>query len=196
MDLQLFSDIFYIFSPIIGFIPQIYRCRIIFSPFLSVMAVISCIFKLFHYQIERYSTILLYQALTLIALHLYLINNYKLPLRHVEMKMFRPKWYLRYGLFNYSLCIFTCTIFFLHSLYMFDWGHLFGNFACLLDIFTTFLQMVIYKDSENKPQELFLLWVAGDCIKIYVMLAVYKTPIEYVAATGVQLLMNLYVVLI
>lgn len=191
--LKPLSDILYILSPILAFLPQIYRNKILFSPLLSVLTIISAILKIFHFQCEEFSVILLYQFVVIVALHFYLISRYKQPLRHLEMKLFKPELYLKYGLVNYAFGLIAGATAFIDIMFILNLGHTFGGIACFSDVLITFFQIMIYRNLEDKPSELFLVWIVGDLIKIVSMLLWYKAPIEYILAIALQMSMNAYI---
>ncbi|KAI4293164.1 hypothetical protein PAPHI01_2438 [Pancytospora philotis] len=193
MLLATARDLLYITSPLIGFLPQMYRKKIVFSPVLSLLSIISCVIKIFQYQIEPYSTVLLYQFVLLVGMHFYLIKNYRLPLRRTEHYVYNPRLYSKYGLATYASSVVVTVIAALHVLYFMGGGWIMGHLASATDIFTTVLQMAFYRNNPSKPRELFLAWIVGDIAKMFIMLGFYEAPRIYLITTAIQLAINTYV---
>lgn len=188
-------SLLFIAGPTIAFIPQICRKKILFSPLLSLATIVSNITKIFHYSVTRYSIILLYQFVLLVALHFYLIKNYHFPLRRIEMKVFVPNLCMRHGLAAYASGVIALAIATLCLMDALGLGLLFGGIACIMDLLITVLQLIIYSSAKDKPSELFVFWVLGDLIKLWMMIMYYKTPIEYNACIVGQIAMNAYVLM-
>ncbi len=184
-------DIFYILSPVFAFIPQICRNKIVYSPLLSILSIISSIVKIMHYRVEEYNITLLYQFIVGLVVHAYLIRHYSIPLRRFENIFFRGV-LMKQGLFSCAVILVMGFILVCNFFYMFNYGHLFGDLACILDVLTTFLQLLIYSSSKEKPKEAFVVWLIGDVIKIAMLIFFYKSPIEYTIACGLQLAMNCF----
>ncbi|KAI5168481.1 hypothetical protein PAEPH01_0169 [Pancytospora epiphaga] len=193
MPVKEIGGIAYILSPVLGFIPQIYTGKIIFSPMLSLLTIISCIIKFFHYYEARYSVVLLYQFLFIILLHGYLIRNYRLPLRRIELVLFRPELYSKHGLGMYCLSVATIVAVLANVFFILGFGPVFGIVASTLDLMITFIQLLIYKNAIEKPLELFACWVVGDLIKLATMIFIYKAPLIYNISIVAQILLNLHV---
>lgn len=193
MFLETVGSVFYISSPAVAFAPQIWRGAILFSPLLSLLTIISNIVKIFHFQTEHYSIVLLYQFILLVMLHFYLIHNYRLPLQHIERRIFRPEVCLKHGLMSVSAALVAGAVTCVYIMLLFGYGFVFGRLASALDVFITFLQLIIYKNTNNKPSELFATWIVGDLVKLLMMTIIYKAPIAYNVSIVIQLLMNAYV---
>lgn len=189
----LLFNIFFVLSPLLAFLSQILSNNILYSPLLSLLSALSCFIKIFQYRISQYDIVLLYQFVTVLLLHAYLLSNYRLPLRQIELKVFLPALYARHGLVSTALILTVGALTCLNFLYLVGMGYLFGTIATLLDVFITFLQLLIYKDSPVKPTDSFVVWLAGDSLRLYLLLLVYKSPIEYSLATVAQMAMNGYV---
>jgi hypothetical protein len=188
-------NVLYIVCPTVGFLPQIWTRKILFSPLLSLLIIFCNILKVFHYNYKQFNIVILYQSIMLIGLHFYLIKNYNSPLSPLELRVFTPKMYMKHGLLKCALAFIISFVFMINFINIFGLGYVFGNFACVFDLFITALQLVIYKNNENKPLELFVIWVIGDIAKALSMLLVYKAPLEYVVTVVLQMAMNIIVIL-
>lgn len=192
MILHSILDIIYVISPIFAFLPQIFRKKILYSPLLSLLSIVSSIIKIMHYKIHSYNIILLYQFIVILLVHIYLIKNYRNPLRNFELMFFPSSLCLKYGLFSCALTFVFGLGFMFNFFYIFNYGHFFGDLACILDVFITFLQLLIYTDAKSKITESFIVWIVGDAIKIILLVFFYKSPMEYCIATVLQILMNTF----
>lgn len=193
MFLHSLVDIVYIVSPGLAFLPQIMSGEILFSPLLSLLTVLTSLLKLSHYHYEPYSLALLYQYLFAIILHLYMIRNYKQPLRTLELKVFEPNICTRYGLLIYSVTLLAGSFTLLNFVALVHSAYLLAYFACFIELLVTSLQLFIYADGRKKPREVFALWIAGDLARLWMMAFHYNTNVIYVIVVIVQIIMNLYV---
>ena len=187
-------DISYILSPAFIFARQIFNQKIVYSPLLSLLTIISTIFKIIHYKIHAYDIILLYQFVILLFLHFYLIFNYTLPLRGIEDKILGPALKLGYSPRSIACIVFFASMTITNLLFVVNCAAYFGQFASLLDVFTTFLQLLQYKDDAAALRECFAAWIVGDLLRLYINVFVYKTPVEFTIATAMTLAMNAYVI--
>lgn len=193
MEANTFLGFFYVISPFFGFLPQIWRRDITYSPLLSLLSVISSVIKVFHYQIESFDLFQLYQFLLLVVLHLYLINNYKRPLGRTELRVFSAELYLKHGLMTCAVSIIAMAVATIYVFILMGSGFLLGYIASVLDIGITLLQLAIYKNNVHKPRELFAAWIVGDFIKLGIMIMAFEMPYIYIAATVLQIVINSYV---
>jgi hypothetical protein len=188
-------DLLYILSPSVAFVPQIYRGRIIFSPLLSLVSIVSAVVKVLQYHENPYSIVLLYQSIVIIVLHFYLVANYKYPLKKLEMRIFWPSLYHRCGLvLSTAALVLGCTGF-INLISIFRIGKMFGILTGLLDTLATFLQVFIYRNEKDKPLFLFFAWIVGDVVKICMMVKKYETPIEYILTICGQISLNIFVLI-
>lgn len=176
---MLLINILFAISPTFGFIPQIYKRRIIYKPYLSLLNIYIALIRIVDYIHKKYNKTLLYQNVIAIILHVYLISlntnkNYRMAgiIKSI-------------GLVALGLIILGKS-----GLYI-----LFQQCALLLDIFATYIHYNIYKDDPKRPFELFIVWMIGDFIRVYFYIIVYKAPFLYICGVIIQTIFNILTVI-
>lgn len=194
---SLLFDIGYVISPVIGFIPQMYTGNITYEPLLSVLTVTANILKIFSGKVNEIDQRMTYQFIICIGLHIYLLNRRnsvqkKFPSSSIMDSITDNTALLK----NFSKIMTLCTLVFIAFLKLFDFlgfSSLFMKFSVVIDILISFFHLKYYGDSENKPKELFFVWIIGDLAKLGLMAMKYKCPIECFASGLVQIIINMYV---
>lgn len=188
-------DIGFILGPTIGFFPQIYRGKPTYSPGLSVLTILSCLLKLFSHKPSGFDSVLQYQFCVAILVHVYLIRLHAQQKGQDIRSFFRlvhsHRWYYKY--------IVPCAGSFIISLKLLDFfglGYLFTPASVVIDLAITFLHLDLYLNQKPKPKELFAAWLAGDIIRLVMMVRKYSTPIEVLFGTLIQIAINLVLLLL
>lgn len=86
--LTLLGNTIFVISPVIGFIPQLLSRNVVFSPLLSLMLIISAIFKFYYRRVEHFSNILIYQGIVLTITQTMLVYNFKYKLGTIERRFY------------------------------------------------------------------------------------------------------------
>lgn len=184
----------FILGPVVGFIPQIYRGKPSYGPELSILTISSTLLKLFSHKTNSFDSILQYQFCVAILVHLYLIRL-QAQQKGQNVSLF--------GLVDsherYYRHIVLLTGLFVVSLKMLDffgWGYLFISISVVVDLAIAFLHLRMYSNQKSKPKELFTAWLAGDSIRLIMMLKEYSAPVELLLGTFVQVAVNLALVVL
>lgn len=195
-----------IIAPIIGFVPQIIRNRILFSPLLSFIVILSNILRIYYWQLERFEFCLVIQSIVLIFLHNLLIAMYGEELSRYESRFFKnfmtKKTHKKKGLFLAHLQLIATVGFLVYTLHCLVSGKT-ALFICkytsfFLDMAGSVLQFLLAKYDEKsessdqkkeQPKELFFCWILGDIIK-FVWLLRMNTPLTIVGSVVFQLFFN------
>lgn len=179
-------DTLYVFSPVFGFLPQIYSGNITYNPLLCLLTIVASVFKLFSSK----DAVLSYQFAVAIALHLYLLgakmkNQKDRPLS--ELANWRA--YSRNAVLGGIVLLFVLLRAF-ESI-----GFIYAKVAVALELSICMLHLKFYtKQGQNgKPKELFVTWVVGDIIRLIVLLKKYDCPVDYVVGVLIQIAINGYV---
>lgn len=176
---MLLINVLFAISPIFGFLPQIYKQRIIYKPYLSLLNIYIALIHIIDYIHKKYNKILLYQNVVAIILHMYLISL-------STNKNYRMTGIIKsIGLVTLGLIILGKSGFYI----------LFPQCALLLDVAATYIHYNIYKHDPKRPFELFVVWMIGDFIRVYFYTAVYKAPFLYICAVIIQTIFNILTVL-
>lgn len=182
-------DTAYIFSPTIGFLPQLYSGNITYNSHLSMLTIIANLLKLFSCK----DVTLIYQFVVCIFLHLYLLSLHakqskKPAFTDLETSRMYPIKHIATGI-----------LFFIALLRLVDSiSFLYAKLAVLVETTISILHVKMYtrRAGSCKPHELFVFWIVGDFAKIILMLTKYNAAIEYVLGTFMQILINFYVLLV
>ncbi|KAI5149536.1 hypothetical protein ENBRE01_0970 [Enteropsectra breve] len=195
MALRSLVNVAFIISPIIPFLPQIYKKRIVYSPFLSTLNILSNSIKILHYQNFKYGTTVLYQYMMLLTLHAYLLKYNSAVLKPLEERFMSSRLLKGRTISSCATAFLVSVISVLYLLSLYGAGHSYGVVACFLDVCITGMQLALYLDENKKPRELFVCWVVGDIAKLIQMKLWTNLSIEYYIAVILQIVMN-FVVLI
>ncbi|KCZ81888.1 hypothetical protein H312_00647 [Anncaliia algerae PRA339] len=179
LEVNDLAKILYVISPTIGYAPQIYKGKILFSPLLSFIIIISSIFRIIHCKLEKLEIMYSLQALISVGVHSTLIFMYKDELSNYEHNIFRLGFlYKSKGLFYSYLQLFSTLIMSLLLLNYFSTSFLLtvcigGNI--LLESSIGLMQLFLNKFDKRKekkelPRELFLFWVIGDICKTVLLI--------------------------
>ncbi|KAM0688196.1 hypothetical protein COBT_000547 [Conglomerata obtusa] len=182
--IQNLADALFIFSPCIGYIPQLISGNIVFSPLLSLMLILSSFLKFFYYQVEQFSSIILAQSGFLIVVQLILIYNFKSAFGIVEERFYRSmeRSIKRYGIFAVNCSIILAGLIAIHAMsfvggsFYLLCGYTSATIETLVGVMQIFMKRMDKKYSigENAvkrrlPKELFVCWIVGDIAKLYWM---------------------------
>lgn len=196
-------DLAYIFSPVVGFIPQLYRQEITYNASLSVLTILASILKIFSYkdsntstahQDTKASSTMMAQFIICIVLHMHLLNlRFKqdktpprnTPVSHLLARMKNSNRWIVTGVVGIVMILKFFNILPFTSLFM--------KVAVAIEILIAILHIKYYSDTKSKPVELFMVWIIGDLIKMYLMYMRYTSPLECYLGVVVQILINLYV---
>ncbi|RVD90846.1 putative transporter [Tubulinosema ratisbonensis] len=192
------AQLIYVLSPMLGYAPQIFKKKILFSPLLSFMVVLSSMFRLIHCKIDKLEYMYSFQALLAITVHTTLIYMYKDELSNYEHNFFRVGYYYRTkGVFYSYLQLFSTALMSLLLVNYFSSELLLslcitGNI--LLESSVGLAQLLLYKfdKKSNKrplPKELFFFWVVGDICKT-VLLIYTQAKKEIILSVVFQLVVN------
>lgn len=185
-------DIGFVFGPIVGFIPQIYKGVPLYKPELSLLTILSFLLKLFKTNSEELDKILQYQFYVAIFLHIYLIRLHSLKEHQQRIKIL-GLWFYEDAYYTHLVPTLMLLLISLKTFDMVGMSSLFVPAATLIDIIIAFLHLDIYSKQESKPRELFIVWLVGDIIRIFLMISKYVTPKIVILGCIVQLVINVYV---
>lgn len=199
----------FVISPALGYIPQLLARDILLSPLVSAFFMMSNILKIFHYSFERYSEFLLAQHAFVVLLHICLVAMSRRPLGKYEAKVFGNRMtrllYRGYGVKGsvlgvvcaFVLCVNLCGV--LYGSYEYC-----GKLSSALEIGINLFQLVLEReerasssgknDSRRSPKEVYLCWVVGDVIKIWLMSSV-NAPIIFMGTIVVQIVIDVFLIL-
>lgn len=198
IQLSSLAKALYILSPTLGYAPQIFKGKILFSPLLSFMIVLSSIFRIIHCKIDKLEYMYTLQALLTIGVHSTLIFMYKEELSNYEHNLFRVGYYYKSkGIFYSYLQLFSTAIMTLLFVNYFSSALLLsvcitGNI--LLESSVGLVQLILNKfdkrsNKKELPKELFFFWVVGDICKT-VLLIYTQAKKEIILSVVFQLIVN------
>lgn len=191
-------DLLYIFSPILAFIPQIRSKNITYDSTLSLLTIFTNILKLFPTK-NSIDTIVMYQFVLCIALHIFLLNikakqsklisldNQFLSISNVLLKTkYFTQWIVGFV---------SSFVLILKVLEFYGLSEQFLKISIFIDILIAILHVKIYSKDKKKPVELFAFWIVGDLIRLYIMYTLYNYTVEYYLGVFGQLFINSYVLI-
>ncbi|TBU11929.1 hypothetical protein CWI38_0975p0020 [Hamiltosporidium tvaerminnensis] len=204
MNLEPLINFFFIFFPIVGYLPQIITLQSVFPPLLSTITIIANLLKIFYYKVNKYEKPILYQSFVVIGVHSFLLYFYNKKLSYLEEKIFKHKnlnrIYQKYGLFTLNMILITfialtlncfCFINGMENLFI-GCGFLSLTFESLVGV----IQIVINKvDNKKLPigikkqrcgKELFFCWFFGDLSR-FVWMIWLKSPVLLVLSVVFQI---------
>lgn len=207
--LSLFADTLLVVGPTFGFLSQIIKRKVVFSPLVSFIAIATNIVKIYYWQMKRFSFCIVLQAVLLIFLHNLLIAMYEDELSFYESKFFRTfftnKTYKKKGLFvaHLQMVVALCLgIHVMHYVVSRDVILFFCEFVNpIIECGCGVLQFVLTKydtgsdvsgkKKKRQPRELFLFWVIGDILKVGRLIMTHE-PKPIIAPAVLQLLVNCF----
>lgn len=185
-------DIGFVFGPIVGFAPQIYKGIPQYRSELSILTIIGCILKLFDNKNAQIDKVLQYQFYTTIIMHIYLIRLHSLKQNQHRINFFGFLFYE--GVYYTHLM--PAMMLFLLTLKVFDsfgFSYLYMPISTAMDIAISLLHLDIYARGRSKPLELFITWLIGDITKLILLIRKYDTPFWLILGTCIQMIINLIV---
>lgn len=196
-----------IVAPAVGFISQIVKGKILYSPLLSFLIILSNIFRIYYWHLEPFEFYLVIQSVCIIILHNLLIAMYDEELSYYEARLFKTpltrKLYKRRGLFVTHLQIMiSAGIGFYMLRYVISPKAVlliskYANFV--LDTFIGVFQYLLTKYDRRSetlslkrkklPKGLLFFWVFGDIVKCVFFIRTNAPP-QIVLSACFQFLIN------
>lgn len=180
----LICDISFIIFPIVGFIPQIIKNKILFPPLLILLTIFTNIFKIIFYKEGDMINTILYQAILVIVFQFYLLYVSRCVMCKLEENIFKKRlgWlFMRYGIFTTCASIsimLVCTLQILSMFLGLPFIKLCGILSVFLEVSVGLIQLyinkerrvdpndLIYMNNERVPKELYACWIIGDFCKL------------------------------
>lgn len=196
-----------IVAPAIGFMSQIVKGKILYSPLLSFLIILSNIFRIYYWHLEPFEFYLVIQSVCIIILHNLLIAMYNEELSYYEARLFKTtmtrKLYKRRGLFVAHLQIMiSAGLGFYMLRYVISREYIlmvskYANFV--LDTFIGVFQYLLTRYDRRSetlslkrkklPQGLLFFWVFGDIIKCMFFIRTNAPP-QIVLSACFQFVIN------
>jgi hypothetical protein len=208
MDKYTAIDILFVLSPVLGYLPQIISRRVVVSPILCTLFILSNILKIFHHIEDKYSSVLLVQSIFVILLHFVLVHFNRNPLSSVEAIVFKNRitrqMYRKYGLQGCVAGIVGICILTIHMAGTV--AHSYsgcGLTSSAIELLVNLMQF--YFERENKkmieqkgvgnrsPVELYVCWSLGDAVRVWYLRSL-NAPLVYIVTVGIQVVIDLVLI--
>lgn len=196
-----------ILAPAFGFISQIVRGKILYSPLLSFLIIQSNVLRIYYWHLEPFEFYLVVQSICIILLHNLLIAMYDEELSYYEARLFKTpltsRLYKRRGLFvtHLQIMISAGVGFYVLRYFVSPRRVLlvskYANFV--LDTFIGVFQFLLTKYDRRSetlsikrkklPQGLLFFWVFGDIVKCVFFLKTNAPP-QIVLSAFFQFVIN------
>ncbi|KAK6089546.1 hypothetical protein P3W45_001428 [Vairimorpha bombi] len=197
-DLELMYTILFIFSPIVGFIPQIYTNQILFPELLSALTIVANILKIYHFRTKSFFSVIPMQGAFIILLHSCLMYYNKSTYSITEEKITKRLRISSKQLFVVYIGLISITSHFVGL--VLNTYEFCGLLSLVFEVSVNFIQLLIEKQNKGildetkkrrSQKELYLVWIVGDICRILFMMSV-ETPKVYTAASFIQLAIDGY----
>jgi hypothetical protein len=205
MKSYLAADVLFVLSPAFGYLPQIISRRVVVSPMICTLFIVSNVLKIFHHIEDKYSSVLLLQSMFVILLNSVLVHLNRNPLETIESLVFKNRvtrrMYWRYGLQGcvagmVGVCVLTV--------------HLLGTLAnsysscglasSCVELLINFLQLHFERENKRQmeekgtgrrsPIELYVCWVLGDMVRVWYLRSL-GVPSVYVITVCIQVVVDM-----
>lgn len=208
--INLVMNMVCVLSPVIGFLPQIIRGKVSFSPILSFFAIVSSISRIYCWGSENFDFYIVLQSISIILLHNLLIamkDNSRLS--YYEKRFFKSpftrKSFREKKLFIVHLqllILFCINIYMWHCSLPLRWMLAICKYTnFILDTTSGLMQYFLnlydtkvpsyQKSCEKKTRELFFCWILGDMAKICWLISI-NSPYTIIGSVFFQLIVNCF----